>query len=162
VHVSAKDLGTGHEQKVTITASTNLNEDEIKRAVNEAERFADEDKKRKEEIELKNQADNLVYSTEKQLKDFDEKLDADTKDRITKAKDRLSDAVKNNAADVRPAMDALNQLWSEASTKMYQDAGASGSTAGDAAGAGSGSAGSGSGGDGKVEDADYTIVDEEK
>jgi len=160
--VSAKDKASNKEQSIRITSSSGLSKDEVEGMKRQAQDHAAEDKKRKEEIELKNQADNLVYSTEKQLKEFDEKLDADTKDRITKAKDRLSDAVKNNAADVRPAMDALNQLWSEASTKMYQDAGASGSTAGDASGAGSGSAGSGSGGDGKVEDADYTIVDEEK
>ncbi len=160
--VSAKDKATNKEQSIRITSSSGLSKEEVEGMKRQAQDHAAEDKKRKEEIELKNQADNLVYSTEKQLKEFDEKLDADTKDRITKAKDRLSDAVKNNTADVRPAMDALNQLWSEASTKMYQDAGASGSTAGDASDAGAGSAGSGSSGDGKVEDADYTIVDEEK
>ena len=73
VHVSAKDLGTGHEQKVTITASTNLNEDEIKRAVNDAERFAAEDKQRKEEVETRNHADQLVYTTEKTLKELGDK-----------------------------------------------------------------------------------------
>ena len=86
----------------------------------DAQSHATEDKKRKEEIETRNQADALVYQTDKQLKDFDEKLDADTKERITKAKERLEDAVKNNADDMRPAMDALNELWNEASTKMYQ------------------------------------------
>ena len=96
-----------------------------------------------------------MYSTEKQLNEFDEKLDADTKDRITKAKDRLADASKNNAADIRPAMDALNQLWSEASTKMYQDASATQTQQpADEAGAAAGADGN------KVEDADFTVVDE--
>jgi molecular chaperone DnaK len=97
-----------------------------------------------------------VYSTEKQLNEFAEKLDAETKDRITKAKDRLSDAIKNNASDIRPAMDALNQLWSEASTKMYEQA-----SADPQPGAATDEASAGAQADGnKVEDADYTIVDE--
>src|SRR5690606_36346968 len=70
VHVSAKDLGTGNEQKVTITASSNMSNEEIERAVKEAEKYAAEDKKRKEEVEIRNQADSLVYQTEKSLKDL--------------------------------------------------------------------------------------------
>ncbi len=115
-----------------------------------------EDKKRKEEIEIRNQADQLVYSTEKQLKEFDEKLDADTKDRINKAKDRLADAAKNNAADIRPAMDALNQIWSEASTKMYEQASQATPPDGDQPAGDAPASDDGN----KVEDADYTIVDE--
>ena len=104
---------------------------------------------------MRNQADQLVYSTDKQLTEYGEKLDADTKDRISKAKDRLADAAKNNAADIRPAMDALNQLWSEASTKMYEQASQAQPEAGSAPG------GAEANGDGKnVEDADYTIVDD--
>ena len=79
VHVSAKDLGTGNEQQVTITASSNLSEEEIKRAVDEAEQFAGEDKKRKEEVEVRNQADQLVYTTEKSMKEMADKLDANDK-----------------------------------------------------------------------------------
>ena len=89
--------------------------------------------------------------------EYDEKLDADTKERITKAKDRLVDAAKNNPSDIRPATDALNQIWSEASTKMYEQASQAAPTDGEqpADGAATGEA------DGnKVEDADYTIVDE--
>ncbi|MEN6635577.1 MAG: molecular chaperone DnaK, partial [Clostridiaceae bacterium] len=85
VHVSAKDLGTGNQQNVTLTASTNLNEDEIKRAVNEAERFADEDKQRKEEVETRNHADQLIYTTERSLKEMGDKIDASGKDQIEKA-----------------------------------------------------------------------------
>ena len=85
VHVSAKDLGTGNEQQVTITASSNLSEEEIKRAVDEAEQFAGEDKKRKEEVEVRNQADQLVYTTEKSMKEMADKLDANDKESIEKA-----------------------------------------------------------------------------
>ena len=85
VHVSAKDLGTGNQQQVTITASSNLNEDEIKRAVADAEKYASEDKKRKEEVEARNQADQLVYTTEKTVKEMEGKLDPADKENIEKA-----------------------------------------------------------------------------
>jgi len=157
--VTAKDKATNKEQNIRITGSSGLDKTEVEQMKRDAQDHAAEDKKRKEEIETRNQGDQLVYSTEKQLTEFAEKLDADTKDRITKAKDRLQDAIKNNAADIRPAMDALNQLWSEASTKMYQDASAnptSADTAGSAGTADTADAGN------KVEDADFTVVDEEK
>ena len=154
--VMAKDKATGKEQNIRITGSSGLDKNEVERMKRDAQDHAAEDKKRKEEIELRNQGDQLVYSTEKQLNEFADKLDAETKDRISKAKDRLSDSIKNNASDIRPAMDALNQLWSEASTKMYQQASAE-----PQAGAPAGDAGAGASADGnKVEDADYTIVDE--
>jgi molecular chaperone DnaK len=153
--VTAKDKASNKEQNIRITGSSGLDKTEVEKMKRDAQDHAAEDKKRKEEIELRNQADQLIYSTEKQLKEFDEKLDADTKDRITKAKDRLADAAKNNASDIRPATDALNQLWSEASTKMYEQA----STA--SAQQAPSDEGPAQGGDGnKVEDADYTIVDE--
>jgi molecular chaperone DnaK len=152
--VTAKDKATSKEQNIRITGSSGLDKNEVEQMKRDAQDHAAEDKKRKEEIELRNQADQLVYSTEKQLKEFDEKLDADTKDRITKAKERLADASKNNASDIRPAMDALNQLWSEASTKMYQDASATQQQPTDNGGAEAGADGN------KVEDADFTVVDE--
>ncbi len=154
--VMAKDKATGKEQNIRITGSSGLDKNEVERMKRDAQDHATEDKKRKEEIELRNQGDQLVYSTEKQLNEFAEKLDAETKDNITKAKDRLSDAIKNNASDIRPAMDALNQLWSEASTKMYEQASAEPQP-----GAAADEASAGAQADGnKVEDADYTIVDE--
>jgi molecular chaperone DnaK len=165
--VNAKDKATGKEQNIRITGSSGLDKTEVEKMRRDAQDHAAEDKKRKDEIELRNQADNLVYSTDKQLNEFKDKLDADTTDRISKAKERLQDAIKNNASDIRPAMDALNQLWSEASTKMYQDASAEQSNnrtseqsnAGDTAG----SAGTAdTAGGNKVEDADFTVVDEEK
>ena len=153
--VTAKDKATNKEQNIRITGSSGLDKNEVEKMKRDAQDHAAEDKKRKEEIELRNQADQLVYSTEKQLKEFDEKLDADTKDRISKAKDRLSDASKNNPSDLRPAMEALKQLWSEASTKMYQDASATQQQPTDNGGAAE------AGADGnKVEDADFTVVDE--
>ena len=151
--VTAKDKASGKEQNIRITGSSGLDKSEVEKMKREAQEHAAEDKKRKEDIEVKNQADNLSYSTDKQLKDFDDKLDADTKDRITKAKDRLQDAVNNNPADVRPAMDALNQVWSEASTKMYEQSAAS-----EQAGAEQPSAEADAG----VEDADFTVVDDQK
>jgi molecular chaperone DnaK len=153
--VMAKDKATNKEQNIRITGSSGLDKNEVEKMKRDAQDHAAEDKKRKEEIELRNQADQLVYSTEKQLKEHDDKLDADTKDRITKAKDRLADAAKNNASDIRPAMDALNQLWSEASTKMYEAASAAQpQQAADEAAPGASADGN------KVEDADFTVVDE--
>lgn len=157
--VIAKDKASGKEQNVRITGSSGLDKNDVERMKRDAQEHAAEDKKRKEEIEVNNQADNLVYSTEKQLKEFDAKLDADTKERITKAKDRLADAVKNNPSDVRAAMDSLNQLWSEASSKMYADTSSQGgpdASAGDGPATGGPEAKDGN----KVEDADYTVVDE--
>ncbi len=151
--VTAKDKASNKEQNIRITGSSGLDKNEVERMKREASEHAAEDKKRKEEIELRNQADNLVYSTDKQIADYSDKLDHETKERILKAKERLQDAIKNNASDIRPAMDALNQLWSEASTKMYQQAAeqpaqepAAGQPAPDA----------------NVEDADYTIVDDKQ
>ena len=99
VNVSAKDLGTGKEQSITITSSTNLSEDEINAKVKEAEQFAEEDKKRKEEIEIRNQAETLIYETDKNLKELDGKLsEAEVKD-ITEAKEELSKKLENGTVD---------------------------------------------------------------
>ena len=155
--VTAKDKASGKEQNIRITGSSGLDKADVEKMKRDAQEHASEDKKRKEEIELRNQGDQLVYQTEKQLKDYDAKLDADTKDRIVKAKERLSDSLKNNAADIRPAMDALNQLWNDASTKMYQDAEAQPGATPDAEPSEPAASGST---DGNVVDADYTIVDE--
>ncbi|MBE5766049.1 MAG: molecular chaperone DnaK [Clostridiales bacterium] len=121
VHVSAKDLGTGNEQKITITASTNLSEDEIKKAVDEAERFADEDKKRKEEVETFNQADQLIYSTEKTMKEMDDKLDANDKATLADELERFKKTREgNNAADIKAAMESFTQSTYSIFGKVYQ------------------------------------------
>lgn len=156
--VAAKDKATNKEQNIRITGSSGLDKNEVEAMKRDAQDHAAEDKKRKEEIESRNQADQLIYSTEKQLKEYDEKLDAETKDRITQAKDRLVDAAKNNPADIRPAMDNLNQIWSEVSTKMYEDAAKEAPAGAESADAAPADQEDGN----KVEDADYTIVDEEK
>jgi molecular chaperone DnaK len=152
LHVSAKDKATNKEQNIRITSSSGLEKDEIEKMKREAQEHAADDKKRKEEIELRNQADNLVYSTDKQLTDLGDKIPADAKSQIESAKERLADAIKNNASDIRPAMDALNQLWSETSTKMYEQAGAAGTPNEGPQDASADAS--------NVEEADYTIVDE--
>ena len=123
VHVSAKDLGTGNQQQVTITASSNLNEEEIKRAVEEAERFASEDKKRKEEVEVRNQADQLVYTTEKTVKEMAGKLDPADKENIEKA---VADVRKTLEGDdvemIRKATEHLTEVSYAAFGKVYQQA----------------------------------------
>ncbi|HYF03921.1 MAG TPA: molecular chaperone DnaK [Patescibacteria group bacterium] len=159
--VSAKDKASGKEQNIRITSSGGLAKEEVERMKREAQEHASEDKKRKEEIDLRNQADNLVHSTDKQLKDLGDKMDAATKAKIEEAKTRLQDAINNNAADLSPAMDNLNQIWSEASTAMYQNAAGSqgGNTGADGAGADGGQQSSGNSG---AEEAEYTVVDDDK
>ncbi|MBL7999520.1 MAG: molecular chaperone DnaK [Candidatus Kapabacteria bacterium] len=155
--VTAKDKASGKEQNIRITSSSGLSKDEVEKMKRDAQDHAAEDKKRKEEIELKNQADNLVHSTEKQLTELGDKMSADDKDAITKAKDRLADAVKNNPSDISAATDALNKIWSDVSTRMYQQTGAS-EPQPQAGNDGGGNAQSAK--DGGVEDAEYTVVDE--
>ncbi|MBC8530904.1 molecular chaperone DnaK [Gehongia tenuis] len=160
VHVSAKDLGTGNEQKVTITASTNLSDDEIDKAVKEAERFAEEDKKKKEEVEVKNQADALVYQTEKSLKDMDAKLSADDKKNIQAEIDAVKKAQEGGDLEaIKAATEKLAQVSYDAFGKVYQaEAAAQQGAGGQQAG---GNPGQQPGDDGVV-DADYEVVDDDK
>ena len=125
VHVSAKDLGTGKEQSITITASSNLKEEDIEKAIKDAEAHAEEDKKRKELIEVKNQADNLVYSLEKVLKESADKISEEDKkkleDALAKAKPEFeSDDVER----IRKAIEELSSASNEVMTKLYQQASA--------------------------------------
>ena len=176
VNVSAKDLGTGKEQNITITSSTNLSEDEINAKVKEAEAYAEEDKKRKEEVEIRNKAESLVYETEKSLKDLEGKLSPEEVTEITDAKDQLQAVMNNGTADqIKEKTEALTEKFHIISAKLYQQAQAAGvdPTAAGAAGAGfGGNAGAGFGGnagagaagfgaDDNVVDADYEVVDEE-
>jgi molecular chaperone DnaK len=158
LHVSAKDKATGKEQNIRIEASSGLSKEEVERMKREAQLHAEEDRRRREEIDLKNQADNLIYSTDKQLKELGDRLSPEHKSKIENARNRLDKAVKeNNTAEIRAAIDALNQAWSEASTRMYQQAGAtSQATTGT-----SGSDGKSSDqGKSNVEEADFTVVDD--
>ena len=123
VHVSAKDLGTGNEQKVTITASTNLSEDEIKKAVRDAEQFANEDKERKEEVETRNHADSMVYSTEKTLKELGDKLSADDKAKVEAEVKAVQEALKGtDTAAIKAASEKLTEVSYEVFGKIYQQA----------------------------------------
>ena len=123
VKVSAMDKGTGKEANITITASTNLSDEEVDRAVKEAERFAEEDKKRKESIEIKNNADQLAYQTEKQLEELGDKISADDKAKITSKLDALK-AVKDgeDLEAIKKATEELTQEFYAISSKMYADA----------------------------------------
>ena len=120
-HVSAKDLGTGNEQKVTITASSHLSDSDINSAVKEAEMYAAEDKRKKEEVETRNNADNLVYQTEKNLKDLEEKLSSEDKARIEAELNSVKEALKGTDTEaIKAATEELTKVFYEISTKIYQ------------------------------------------
>jgi molecular chaperone DnaK len=162
VHVSAKDLGTGNEQKITITASSNLSEQDIEKAVKEAEKFAAEDKKKKEEIEAKNNADSAVYQAEKTLKDLGDKLSSEDKAKIESEIEKVKEAIKeNNIEKMKKNTETLQQAFYDISSKIYQQQ--AGAQAGQDTGADSGGAQSQDPGDqDNVYDADYKVVDDDK
>jgi len=123
VHVSAKDLGTGKEQTIKITASTKLSKDEIDKMVKQAEQFADEDKKKKEEIEIKNQADTLAYSVEKSLKDFGDKVSQDDRLNIERKLSDLKDALKGTDTEkIKKSMEDLTQAAHKLAEEVYKSA----------------------------------------
>ena len=125
LHVAAKDKGTGKEQSIRIEASSGLNEDEIKRMVKDADAHAAEDQKRRESIETRNRADQLVYETQKQLKEHGDKLDAALKAKVEAAVERVREALKGSSDDeVRSAVEGLEAAWSDAARALYQAAGA--------------------------------------
>ena len=127
VNVSAKDLGTGKEQKITITASGNLSEDEINKAVQEAEQFAEEDKKRKEDIDTRNNADQMVYQCEKALGEVGDKITEEEKSGIQAEIDKVKEALKGTDTEqVKTAVDALTKKFYEIAPKIYQQPGADG------------------------------------
>ncbi len=121
--VTAKDKATNKEQNIRIESSSGLEKDEIEKMKADAAKNAADDKKRKEEIDNRNKADQLVYSTQKQLDELGDKLPADVKEKITAAKERLEKAVKENADDISPAMEDLNKVWNDATQEMYKQAG---------------------------------------
>ena len=167
VHVSAKDLGTGNEQKVTITASTNMSKDDIDKAVKDAEQFAAEDKKEKERVEIRNNADALVFQTEKTLKDLGDKVSSEDKGRIDAEVSNVKSALAGTDTDaIKAAADRLSQVSYDVFGKVYSQANAQ-ANAGGAAGAGfDPSAGAGdqqsAPHDDNVVDADYEVVDDDK
>ena len=156
VNVSAKDLGTGKEQKIVITASTNLSDADIEKAVREAEQFAAEDKARKDEVDTHNMADQMVYQTEKTLKDLEGKISAEETASIQAAADKLKELNKgSDIAAIKEATEALQQEFYKVSEKLYQQANPQGNPQGGAQG---GSYTKSYGDDGVV-DADYETVD---
>jgi len=123
VHVSAKDLGTGKEQKVSITASTNMSKDEIDNAVKNAEQFAAEDKKKREEVDIRNGADSMVFQCEKALGEMGDKISADEKSNLETKVEALKEALKGtNSDDIKAKQEELQKDFYEVSTKMYQQA----------------------------------------
>lgn len=123
VNVSAKDLGTGKEQRITITSSTNLSEEEINAKVKEAEQFAEEDKKRKEEVEVRNQAETLIYETDKNLKELEGKLSEEEIKNINSAKEELSKKLESGSVeDIKAGIEALTEHFHKMSAKLYEQA----------------------------------------
>ncbi len=158
VHVSAKDLGTGNQQQVTITASTNLTEDEIKKAVNEAEQYANEDKKRKEEVDARNHADQLVYTTEKTMKELGDKIAASDRSLLEGLVADLRKALEGTDTEtIKRATEALTEKSYEVFGKIYQQQQQQGQQPPHAPNDGT-SYGPNDGGDDNVVDADYEVV----
>ncbi|MBR2404215.1 MAG: molecular chaperone DnaK, partial [Clostridia bacterium] len=153
VKVTAKDMATGNAQDITITASTNLSDEDIEKAVKEAEQFAEEDRKRKEEIDTRNNADSLCYQCEKAMTDFGDKLDAADKSDIEAKIADVKKALEGTDTEaIKAASDALQQKFYEISSKMYQAANPQGAPGADGA----------AGGEGGTYDGDYTVVDDDK
>ena len=146
VHVSAKDMGTGREQNITITASSNLNEEEINKAVKEAEQFAAEDKKRKEEVDTKNSAETMIYTVEKTLKDLGDKVDPADKAAVESAVEKLKKSVAaNNLEEMKADTEATQKALFAISEKLYKNAAPQQNAGGNAGGPAGGTAQGGSG-----------------
>ncbi|MDE5582934.1 MAG: molecular chaperone DnaK [Ruminococcus sp.] len=159
VHVSAKDLGTGKEQNISITASTNMSKDDIEKAVKEAEQYAEADKKRREEVDTKNDAENLVFQCEKALTDFGDKVSADEKSAIESKCSALKSAIQaNNISEIKTLKEELQKAFYDLSAKVYQQANPNGSA--DMGGIDPSQFEKGNGGnsDDGVVDADFTEV----
>ena len=170
VHVSAKDLGTGKEQKIRIEASSGLNEDEINKMVKEAEAHAEEDKKEKERAEVRNEAETLIYATEKSLKEYGEKVSASDRQAIEGAIKDLKSAVESNdAAQMKEKIEALKQASYKLAEEIYKNVGQGQNTQGGQPGGDQNSQGPGSqgasgddSGPKAAEDVDYRVVDEDE
>jgi len=162
VNVSALDKGTGNKQNIVITATTNLSDSEIDKAVKDAEKFAEEDKNRKEQIEIRNQADSLVYQTEKAMNDLGDKLDANDKQRVEKELNNVKEALKGTDTTlIKKASDDLTKVFHELSTKLYQQNPNMGQNPGENPTGAEGGPQAG-GNEESVYDADYKVVDEDE
>ncbi len=162
VNVSAKDLGTGKEQHITITSSTNMSKEDIDKAVKEAEQFAAEDAKRKEEVDVRNQGDQMVYQTEKTLEEMGDKIPAADKSNVESALGKLKETLKGNDTQaIKNATEELTKAFYTVSEKLYQQQGGQAGPGPDMGGNfGGGQQGGNDGPD--VVDADYEVVDDDK
>lgn len=166
VHVTAKDMGTGNQQDITITSSTNLSDEDIEKAVKEAEKYAAEDKKKKESVDARNAADNIVYQTEKTLTDLGDKITADEKAGVQAEVDKLKEMLKNTELDVdavKAQTEAVSKKFYDISSKLYADAAQAQQAQQQAQGgaAGQGAAQNEAPHDDNVVDADYKVVDDD-
>ncbi|MGE5591164.1 MAG: molecular chaperone DnaK [Bacillota bacterium] len=174
VHVSAKDMGTGKEQKITIQSQTSMSKEDIERAVKEAEAHAAEDRKRREEVDIRNNADAAVHNAERTLKDLGDKVDAAAKETVNKAVEKVKEALKGTDTEaIKKANEELSEAVYKVASEVYAKAGGgpeAGAAGADpnafAGGAGAGTAGAaggaGAAGDEKVVDADYRVDDDKK
>jgi molecular chaperone DnaK len=159
--VNAKDKATNKEQSIRITSSSGLSKEEVEKMKKDAQAHATEDKKRKDDIDLKNQADSLVFQTEKQMKEFGDKMSSDARAKVENATEKLKEAIKggNNTA-IKGAVDTLNSAWNEASTQMYQQATQAGTKGPEGPQAGQQQGPEPKADEKKVEDAQYEVVDD--
>jgi len=169
LHVSAKDLGTGKEQKISITGSSGLSKDEVEKMQREAEAHAEEDKKAKEAIEIKNNADMLAYQSEKQLKELGDKVSGDKKKQVEDAIAAVRDAINRNDVDaMKRTYDDLQNKFQEVSAELYKQASAQGGPrpgpqpGPEAQPGGGAEEGAGKRDGGDVVDAEFEVVDENK
>ncbi len=163
VNVSAKDLGTGTEQHITITSSTNMSKEDVDRAVREAEQFAAEDAKRKEEVDVRNNADQAVYQTEKTLEEMGDKLDAADKGNVQSALEKLKETLKGNDTQaIKNATEELTKAFYAVSEKLYGQAGGQAGPGPDMGGAGFTGGQPQGGGNDNVVDADFEVMDDDK
>ena len=158
LNVSAQDKATGKEQSIRIEASSGLNQEEVEKMVDDAKKHESEDQEKREEVDVKNQADQLIYQTEKNIKEFDEKLDDGEKKRLEKALEGLKTAsAGSNIEDIKSATESLNSVWNEVAAKMYESSKEAETQAppppGDTGEAGQSD-------DKEIEDADFEVVDE--
>ena len=159
VNVSAKDMGTGKEQHITITSSTNMSKEDVEKAVREAEQFAAEDAKRKEEVDTRNQADQVVYQTEKALEEMGDKIDANDKATVQAAVDKVKEALKGTDVEaIKAATEEATKAFYPIAEKMYAQANPQGGADMGGCGGDCGSCSS----DPNVVDADYTVVEDDQ
>ena len=162
VNVSAKDMGTGKEQHITITSSTNMSKEDVEKAVKEAEQFAAEDAKRKEEVDVRNQGDQMVYQTEKVMEELKDKIDSGDKATLDAALTKLKDALKGTDVEaIKSATEELSKAFYPISEKLYNQAGAQAGGAQGGAGFTGGAQAGGADTDPNVVDADYEVVDDD-